>query len=230
LWGVLQDALIELPNVQPQVVHLLQSMRELPTFDLDSLGKDRGGPLKSSSSSLWHDLPSFASQWYDTNWWYYQNQWRDNPKLFESTTKVDQIVNLARSEALLAQTDILGDRVQYEGLSRLCDTLEDSEAVLEVELHAVREWLVNAHDLLHTMSQTPRMHYLLYSNLDIKNKIARREMHPALEKRRDLWSGPGGSSPQRWHFWKERLQDIQSHTDLDERTKEVAREAVGTMR
>jgi hypothetical protein len=230
LWGVLQDALIELPNVQPKVVHLLQSMRELPTFDLGSLGKDRSGPLKNPSSSLGYDLPSFANQWYDTNWWYYQNQWRDNPNLFESTIKVDQIVNLARSEALLAQTDILGERVQYEGLSRLCDTLEDSKAVLEVELYAVREWLLNAYDLLHTLSQTPRVHYLLYSNSDIKDKIAKKDMHPAVEKRRNLWSGPGGTSPGRWNFWKERLQDIQGCADLDESTKKGAREALSTMR
>jgi hypothetical protein len=230
LWGVLQDALIELPDSQPEIVHLLQSMRELPTLDLGSLGKDRSGPLKNPSSSLWHDLPSFANQWYDTNWWYYQNQWRDNPKLFESTTKVDQIVNLARSEALLAQTDILGERVRYEGLSRLCDTLEDSKAVLEVEIYAVREWLLNAHDSLYTMSQTPRIHYLLYSNFDIKKKIAQNEMHPGVRKKRDLWRGPGGTSPQRWNFWKERLQDIQDHADLDESTKEAVREALGTMR
>jgi hypothetical protein len=230
LWGVLQDALIESPDSQPKIVYLLQSMRELPIFDLDSFGKKRSGPLKNPSSSLWHDLPSFANQWYDTNWWYYQNQWRDNPNLFESTNRVDQIINLARSEALLAQNDILGERVQYEGLSRLCDTLEDSKAVLEVEIYAVREWLLNAHDLLYTMSQTPRMHYLLYSNSDIKDKIAKKEMHPAVEKRRDLWSGPGGTSPERWNFWKERLQDIQGHTDLDDSTKKVAREALSTMR
>ncbi|CAD0111511.1 unnamed protein product [Aureobasidium uvarum] len=88
LWGLLQDALIEIPDSQQKIVHLLKSMRELPTFYPDSLGKTRSDPLESPPSVLWHDLPSFANQWYDTNWWYYQNQWRDNPNIFKSSGKV----------------------------------------------------------------------------------------------------------------------------------------------
>jgi hypothetical protein len=230
LWGLLQDALIELPNSQSKIVHLLQTMRELPNFDLDLLRKERSGPLENPNSSLWQKLPSFANQWYDTNWWYYQNQWRDKPSLFESVDKVNQIANLARSEALLAQTDILGERARYEGLSRLCDTLEDSTAILEIELYAVREWLLNAQNLLRDMSQTPRMHYLLYSNLDFTEKIAKKEMHPAVKNKRSLWKGPGGTSPERWNFWKERLQYLEGHVILDGATKKVAREALAAMR
>ncbi|CAD0087577.1 unnamed protein product [Aureobasidium vineae] len=119
---------------------------------------------------------------------------------------------------------MLGAEVQYEGPSRLSHTLEDSKAVLEIEPYAVREWLLDAHDLLYTMSQPPRMHYLLHSNFDFGEKIAKKEMHPHLKNKRDLWKGPGGTSPERWKCWKERLQDHQGHADLDVGTKKVAGE------
>ncbi|KAH0024346.1 hypothetical protein KCU78_g5105, partial [Aureobasidium melanogenum] len=230
LWGLLQDALIELPNSQQKVVRLLSNIQDLPNFDLDFHGKKRSGPLEVHSRSLWHDLPSFANQWYDGNWWYYQNEWRDKPDLYSSQEKINQIVNIARAEALFAHTEILGERVRYEGLSRLCDTLEDSKAVIEIEIHAVREWLLHARDLLYDMSQTPHMHNRLLSNSDIRNKIAKHEMHVSVKDERDLWQGSGGSSLERWDFWKQRLQDLQDDNDQDEETKRVVRETLGAMR
>ncbi|KAI4739650.1 hypothetical protein E4T50_09902 [Aureobasidium sp. EXF-12298] len=212
-WGLLQDALIELPNSQQKVVRLISKIRDLPNFDLDSHDKKRSGPLEDRSSSLWHDLPSFANQWYDGNWWYYQNEWRQKPQLYSSPDKIVEITNLARAEALFAHTDILDDRVKYEGLSRLCDTLEDSKAVIEIEIHA-----------------TPHMHNRLLSNSDIRDKIAKHEMHVSVKDERDLWQGSGGSSLERWNFWKQRLRELQDDNDLDGDTKKVVREALDAMR
>lgn len=230
LWGLLQDALIELPNSQQKVVRLISKIRDLPNFDLDSHDKKRSGPLEDRSSSLWHDLPSFANQWYDGNWWYYQNEWRQKPQLYSSPDKIVEITNLARAEALFAHTDILDDRVRYEGLSRLCDTLEDNKAVIEIEIHAVREWLLHARDILYDMSQTPHMHNRLLSNSDIRDKIAKHEMHVSVKDERDLWQGSGGSSLERWNFWKQRLQELQDDDDQDEETKRAVREALNSMR
>ncbi|KAG9737640.1 aldehyde reductase-like protein, partial [Aureobasidium melanogenum] len=230
LWGLLRDTLIELPNSQQKVVRLISNIRDLPKFDLDSRGKKRSGPLEDLSRSLWHDLPSFANQWYDGNWWYYQNEWREKPHLYSSQERVNQIANLARAEALFAQTDILGERVKYEGLSRLCDTLEDSKAVIEIEIFAVREWLLHARDLLFDMSQTPRMHNRLLSNSDIRDKIAKHEMHIDIKDERNLWQGSGGSNLERWNFWKQRLQILQGDDALDEETKKTVREALDAMR
>ncbi|KAK5999462.1 hypothetical protein QM012_005463 [Aureobasidium pullulans] len=230
LWSLLQDALIELPNAQHKVVDLTSTMQDLPKFDLESHGKKRSGPLQSPSSSLWRDLPSFANNWYDCNWWYYQNEWRQKPHLYCSPSKIDQIANLARAEALFAHNDILGERVRYEGLSRLCDTLEDNQAVIEIEIYAVREWLIHARDLLYEMSQTPHMHNRLLSNSDIKEKIAKKEMHVVAKNKRDLWRGPGGSSLGRWNFWKERLLQLQSDDQVSEETRNAAKQAFDAMR
>lgn len=230
LWALLQDALIELPNSQQKIVHLLSIIRSLPEFDLDSHGKKRSGLPRSPSCSLWHDLPSFANDWYDSNWWCYQNEWRAKPDLYSSHDKIVRISNLARAEALFAQTDILGQRVKYEGLSCLCDTLEDSNAVIRIEIHAVKEWLVNARDLVHDMSQIPHEHRLLYSNNDIRNKIAKNEMHVDIKDKRDLWQGSGGTSLERWNFWKKRLQELRGDADLDERTREAVREALDAIK
>ncbi|CAD0092386.1 unnamed protein product [Aureobasidium mustum] len=229
LWGVLQDALIELPNSQQKVVHLISNIQNLPDFDLDLHGKKRSGPLGRPSSSLWHDLSSFANNWYDCNWWYYQNEWRKKPHLYTSPEKRDQITNISRAEALFAHTNILGELVRYQGLSRLCDTLEDRKAVFEIEIYAVREWLVQAGDQLYDMSKTPHEHYLLFSNNDIKDMIAKHEMHVVSKDKRDLWQGSGGSSLERWKFWKKRLQELQGDKDLDEGTREIVREALGAM-
>ncbi|KAG9664761.1 hypothetical protein KCU95_g7314, partial [Aureobasidium melanogenum] len=229
LLGLLEDALIELPDSQQKIICLLSDIRELPRFDLDCRGKKRNGPLKSPSSSLWYDLPSFANQWYDGNWWYYQNEWREKPHLYSSQEKISQIANIARAEALFAHTDILGERVRYEGLSRLCDTLEDNKAVIKIEIHAVREWLLHARDLLYEMSQTPRMHNRLLSNSDIRGKIAKHEMHVSVKNERGLWQGSGGSSPERWKFWKQRLKDLQDD-DQDEETGKAVKEALDAMR
>lgn len=80
----------------------------------------------------------------------------------------------AGQHASLVHTDVMGDRVKYEGLSRLCDTLKDSKAVIEIEIHAVREWLLHACDILYIMSQAPHMHNSLRSNSDVRDRIAKR--------------------------------------------------------
>jgi len=54
-------------------------------------------------------------------------------------------------------------------------------------------------------------------------------MHVDIKNKRDLWRGSGGSSPERWNFWKQRLQELQSDADLDEGTREVVREALNAM-
>ncbi|KAH0334421.1 hypothetical protein KCU81_g9462, partial [Aureobasidium melanogenum] len=230
LWGFLQDALVELPNLQRKVVLLMSEIQDLPDLDIDSHGKKRSGSLQSPSSSLWHDLPSFANQWYDFNWWYYQNEWRQKPQLYSSPEKIAQVANVARAEALFAHTDILGEGVKYEGLARLCDTLEDSKAVMKIEIHAVREWLLHAHDILYDMSHTSHMHNRLLSNSDIRDRIAKKEMHVSVQDERDLWLGSGGTSLERWKFWRERLQNLQEDDTLDQGTREAVAEALYSMR
>lgn len=160
----------------------------------------------------------------------YQNECRKKPHLYSSGEKISHIANIARAEALFSRTDILGDRVKHEGLSRLCDTLEDSKAVIEIEIHAVRQWLLHAGDILYAMSHTPHMHNRLLSNSDIRDKIAKHEMHVSVKEERDLWQGSGGSSLERWNSWKKRLQKLLDDDDQDEETKKAVREALDAMR
>ncbi|KAJ9637360.1 hypothetical protein H2199_007647 [Coniosporium tulheliwenetii] len=49
-----------------------------------------------------------------------------------------------------------------------------------------------------------------------------------LGSHRDLWEGPEGMSRERWEFWKRRLEWIQEQ-EVDEATKETAREAAAAM-
>jgi len=121
---------------------------------------------------------------------------------------------------------IYWERESSTKASLACDALEDSNVVIKIEIHPIREWLVNARDLLYDMSQTPHEHRLLFSNNDIRDKIAKGEMHVDIKDKRDLWQGSGGSSLKRWIFWKQRLQELQSDADLDEGTLEVVREAL----
>ncbi|KAI5200513.1 hypothetical protein E4T39_05632 [Aureobasidium subglaciale] len=199
LWGLLQDALIELPDTQGKIVALICKIRQ------------RSCSVEDPSTDFWLRLPSFANQWYDRNWWYYQNRWRDHPSEYESPEKMLEITNIARAEALLAiiDIDILGEHLWLEGLSRVCDTLEDSKAKLDIEILAI---------------------YLLRSNQDVRREIEKGEIHTSMKDARDLWHGEGGTSMERWGFWKRRLQDVQNDSSLLEGTREAARTALDTMK
>ncbi|KEQ93122.1 hypothetical protein AUEXF2481DRAFT_31576 [Aureobasidium subglaciale EXF-2481] len=192
LWGLLQDALIELPDTQEKIVALVRAIRKRP---------DRGS-VESTSTKFWFNLPSFANQWYDRNWWYYQNRWRDHSSKYRSPVKILEITNIARTEALVAVTDIniLGEHLRFEGHSRICDALEDGKAVLDVEILAVREWLVHEVSTLLDMCRTPQKHCLLRSNRGFKEEIEKGEMYVSAKHQRDLWKGEGGTSMERWAF------------------------------
>jgi hypothetical protein len=41
----------------------------------------------------------------------------------------------------------------------------------------------------------------------------------------ELWQGKEGFSRERWNFWKDRLEQIQSQDELDDKTKQLARKA-----
>ncbi|KAI5270062.1 hypothetical protein E4T47_06572 [Aureobasidium subglaciale] len=214
LWGLLQDALIEIPDTQEKIVALVRAIKKRP---------DRGS-VESTSTKFWFNLPSFANQWYDGNWWYYQNRWRDHPSEYRSPDKILEITNIARTEALfvVVDIDILGEHLWFEGFSRICDTLEDSKAVLGIEIFVVRS-------SLHDMCRTPQKHYLLHSNREFKEEIGKGKMHISAKHKRDLWQGEGGTSMERWVFWKQRLQNVQNDLALLEDTREAARIALETM-
>ena len=55
-------------------------------------------------------------------------------------------------------------------------------------------------------------------------------MHVDIKDKRDLWQGSGGTSLERWNFWKKRLQELRGDADLDERTREAVREALDAMK
>ena len=221
LWGVLQDALIQLPNLQSKIVELICSIKQRP----DS------GSVKSSSTRFWLNLPSFGHQWYDGNWWYYQNHWRNHPDTYRSPEKLAQIANIARTEALfvMVDADVLGEGLKFEDLARICDTLEDSKALLDIELPTVQEWLSHAGPILYDLSRTPHEHYLLRSCKDFRRQVKEGKIHAVKQNERDLWQGEGGTSIERWKFWRERLQHLQNDSNLLGSTRETAKIALDAM-
>ena len=213
LWGLLQDAAIEIPGCQSKIVDLLLEIQKQP--DVHITEQQREGALSDSQWTLWKDLPHFGHDWFDLNWWMYSSQWRNDVSRFESAETRARIVNIACADALFAVSGIFGDRECVEGLARLADTLEDETAVLDVEMIVVRGWVENAGQVMFEMCEKGLQHYRLRNAKESGEDGGKRE--------RELWRGEGGASLKRWTFWKERLGQIGEDTGLAEETREAAR-------
>lgn len=131
LWGLFQDAMLEIAGCQKKVVDLLLRIQKLP--DVKIGGKQHEGALSNQKAVLWRDLPGFGNLWYDGNWWIYASHWRRDAAYATPERKAIAI-NQAIAEALMARSGLMGDDVGFDGLARLADTLEDERSNLEVEV------------------------------------------------------------------------------------------------
>jgi hypothetical protein len=219
LWGLLHDALIELPNCQTRVIDLLLKIQKRP--DVRITQEQREGALSDAQWTLWKDLPHFGHGWFDLNWWVYCSHWRIEPLKYDSPDTKAKLCNIACADALFAVSGIFGDRECMEGLARLADTLEDKGAMLDIEIIIVKEWLLNAGDMLFETCKEGKQHCLLRNAKDFKDEFGRKE--------RELWKGDSGASLERWRFWKERLGQIEKDVGLMEETREAARVSLEVM-
>ncbi|KAK7749236.1 hypothetical protein SLS62_008315 [Diatrype stigma] len=208
LWGLLADALIELPSrVTNLLVELLQAVEALPEPDLSGIEKSK----RPTHGTLWRGLPGFGHQYVDA---YQYDRWRD--RAVQARAKGDVAerdcirtlqVKKADVEARLAMAGGVGVggvdiSFGYEcGTDALeCNsknTIYDDDFVLEVNIWAVAKWFEVA-------------------GARFRDGAARGEESWALDRagRRDefdLWKGGRAMSWERWSFWRDRLENLQAH-------------------
>ncbi|TKA34148.1 hypothetical protein B0A50_00128 [Salinomyces thailandicus] len=222
LWGLFHDALIELPESQDTIVTLLQAIQNRPAPDL--AGKPRTYALGDESKKPWRDLPGFGPCWSDNLFWYYQSQWRDASSEYSRPEKLASVANIAAAEARLLVAGVVDTSVQ--GYERIADTLEEEiTAGREVEISAVKEWMMIAGARLREGAEKGLQHPKLGSGKEYAAAVEAGTAHGALHGKRVLWQGEGGITKDRWHFWRQRLEELQRDESLTEGLRSKAKEA-----
>lgn len=213
LWGLLQDAATEIPGCQSKIVRLLLEIQKRP--DVHITEQQRDGALSDRQWTLWKDLPHFGHDWFDLHWWVHCSHWRIEPARFQTADIKAKLSNIACADALFATSGIFGTTECAAGLARLADTLEDTAAVLDIEMILVREWLENAGKMIFEMCGKELQHRRLHNAKEWEELSGKEE--------RKLWKGGSGASLERWRFWKQRLGQIEQDAELHEETREAAR-------
>ncbi len=212
LWGLLQDALTELPATYiPPMVSLLQAIQDLPDTDLTS--KPTGtAPPKAGFS--WKGLPNFGHMWSDLH---KQDHWRKdllttlssypNPadKLKKRQALRAYHIRKANIEARLAIANIGGISLDW-GYDAIADALELDTAVLDFEIPAAREWIKVAGKPLYQGAKEGRESW-------------------ALSRMRHMGREDGKMSLSRWEFWEGRMREYQEEGEVVENAgKETSEE------
>lgn len=206
LWALLRDALLELPRPMlelplpsmSKVIGLLQAIQEMPETEANTKVAD-----------MWPHLNFFGSEWSDEmrkeEWRSHLHDWQ----IFHSDSWSLQHIRTAHVEALMVTHDI-GRIPLIWGIQDICDALESSKAVLEIELPAMVEWFAIAGGQIY------------------KSALLRETIRPTpLEH--DLWKGDDVLSLQRWLFWQERVTAILIRT-VDEVIRSAAQRILSHMK
>jgi hypothetical protein len=227
LWGLLQDAMLEISGCQKKVVDLLLRIQGLPDVDIEE--EQHVWALSDRSEVLWRDLPGFGNPWYDGNWWVYSSHWRGDAAYATSERK-EMAINQAVAEAIMAKSGLTGDDVGvgFDGLARLAHTLEDEKADLEIEIPMVREWVFHAGNLLRGLCEASPPTSISVDTTEQQEKAARRMRD--WNDERAVWQGARGPSLERWEFWKDRLRKIKEDRDIKQATREAAESAIEAMK
>ena len=200
LWGLIINALIDLPEHRPRIIQLLQAIQNLPTATRKE-DEAQNQPIR------WADLPSFGHLWADLK---VSDNWRSEIRNW-ATERYEGVredfIEQAKIEAQLVVAGIGGIPISW-GLRCICDAFERRDAVLDFEVPAAKEWLEMAGDLI-------------FENSD-------RDVIEELSER-DLWKQEGEKRKQRWNFWKRRLHLIAESEEITVRIKEAAKKALEAM-
>jgi len=196
LWGLIQDAFIELPqeNMTP-LIALMKAIEGLP--NPAAIPNESGHP----DDGFWRESPDFGHLWADMHPTY---GWRgivDGSKdERRNELKIDH-VRRAAVEARLADAGLAGITIHW-GYEVVTDALESSNAFFDFEVPAAVEWLA-------------------VCGKRFKEGVEKREQSWGLKKRsreplRDLWKTQDDTvmTMERWRFWKERLRKFQGDPGL----------------
>jgi hypothetical protein len=221
LWGLLIDALVELPDTQtPALVSLLDAIQRLPE-PADSAGRRRGAITDDDTPAdaddddddgfLWRVLPNFGHMWADEH---KRDDWRDTLAAGAANTDAAERARLrqlhvkkAAVEARLAVADVGGIPLHW-GYDCIADALERRDAVPDFETPAAAQWLAIAGQRL-------------------RAGAARGEKSWALERKRDFGKEAAAMSAERWAFWETRLQVLHQQAEA---TLEAAAAAASEMK
>lgn len=209
LWGFLMDALIELPSeVTESLVELLRAIELLPEPDLSSVDKSKWPP----HGTLWRRLPGFGHQYVDT---YQYDRWRDRAVHAKDAAERDRIralqVKKANVEAQLVMAGGIGGIDIAFGYECVTDALErniDVDFVLEVEIWATAKWFEVAGGRFRDGATKGEESWALGR--------ARHQREFA------LWKGGKSMTWERWSFWGDCLESLQSRGGgVEEATRKV---------
>lgn len=204
----------------------------------DPSKRHKGSSNDVEADIRWSDLPHFSQVWADWTGW---QDWRRTSDLQEGIEMLERYDSTrqqrlaaedraitaalrgqawrnakykgnAAIEAILVASGVRAVPLDW-GYETICNALEDSGSLLEMEVPAAKQWLIVAGKQI-------------YGNGSGGGGIER--LGCILRNYRDLWEGQEGMSRERWEFRKRRLECIQGQK-VDEATKETVREAAAAM-
>ncbi|KAI1639198.1 hypothetical protein F4809DRAFT_175825 [Biscogniauxia mediterranea] len=210
LWDLLIDALLELPadKLEP-LITLIQALENLPEPDMAGV-EERKRP---AHGRLWRGLPGFGHLYADIH---QSGDWRAAARSADAAERSRlraYHVRKAAVEARLAAAGLAGIPLDW-GYETVADALENSSsssgAVLDFEVPAAAQWLDVA-------------------GARFREGAARGEASWALARQRDLWGGGGGEAmtPQRYAFWRDRLEELRTQSEVTLRAAEAALRSMG---
>lgn len=207
LWGLLIDALVELPEREiSNLVQLLDAIQQLPE---PSLTKTQTGSAPSEGS-FWRGLPRFGHMWADEH---KQDHWRDTLSIKDPAKRVEQRakhIRKARVEARLTVADVGGIPLDW-GYDCIADAVERRNAVLDFEIPAAAEWIAIAGNPLYAGAADGRESW-------------------ALERRRDFQKENAKMSTERWSFWMQRMKELcEQHESVVDASQAAGRDMEALM-
>lgn len=191
LWGLIQDAFLELP--QENIAHLItlmQAIEHLP--NPAAIPNDSGHP----DDRFWKESPGFGNLWADMSPTYC---WRGTVHGSiggrRDELRADH-VRRAQVEAKLVDAGLAGITLHW-GYEVVADALESSNAIFEFEVPAAVEWLVVCGQRFREGAKRGEQSWGLKKG----------DREPS----RDLWKVDDDvvMTMERWMFWKERLRGFQ---------------------
>lgn len=136
LYGLLMDALVELPSehIEP-LLALIKAIENLPEPDFTAVEE-----RKRPHEKLWKGLPNFGNHWYDVG--YRSGSWKMDAEATSAPQRDsirDEHVRRAEVEARLVMAGLAGIPIDW-GYEVVVGALESDEALLDFEIPAAAEW------------------------------------------------------------------------------------------
>lgn len=219
LWGLLSNALVDLPprHTKP-LVELIRAIEALPPPDMSAVPEDQ----RPAHGDLWSGLPGFGHQWADETasyQWRWTARGKEGPRLGDlSAADVSALqarhARRQEVEALLAVEGLAGIPVDW-GYECVADALERSDAAVDFEVVGACQWLRVAGSRM-------------------RQDADRGVTSWGLDKERDLFKTGerGHMTRERWQFWVDRLSsDLLSTSGSDPaQMSSLARDTVAAIR